>query len=121
MSSSTDRWFAWRTLFAITLAAVLLALGIANMRLRARGNGVEDGVLWADRAEGVTAVDVASKSPAAGAGVRSGDVIIGVNGTPVLSAAELFEIQRRSVEGTRLVYQLLRLGTSQVIEVALAP
>ena len=42
-----------------------LALGVANIAMRARWHEVEDGVLWAARAEGVTALEVAPGSPAA--------------------------------------------------------
>ena len=58
MPSSTDRWFAWRTLFAVAVVVILVALGVENMRLRARWHEVEDGVLWSSRAEGVTATEV---------------------------------------------------------------
>jgi two-component system NtrC family sensor kinase len=116
-----DRWFAWRTLFAIAVVAVLLTLGIANMRLRARSHEVEDGVLWSDRAEGVTATDVVSGSAGESAGIRQGDVLIGVNGMPVQTPADIAELQYRAHEGTRLSYQLLRLGTRQVLDVSLSP
>jgi hypothetical protein len=46
---------AWsRSLFALAVVAMLLVLGVANIALRAQWHQVEDGVLWADRAEGVT-------------------------------------------------------------------
>ena len=40
------------------MVVVLVVLGVENMALRARWHEVEDGVLWAARAEGVTAVEV---------------------------------------------------------------
>ena len=40
-------------------------------------------MLWGDRAEGVTAVEVAAGSPAARAGIQRGDVLLAVNGAPV--------------------------------------
>ena len=121
LPSPIDRWFAWRTLFAIAVVAILVTLGIANMRLRARSHEVDDGVLWSDRAEGVTATDVASGSAGEVAGIRKGDVLIGVNGTPVQTPADIAELQSRAHEGTRLSYQLLRLGTRQVLDVSLSP
>ena len=59
---------------------MLLVLGVANIALRAQWHQVEDGVLWADRAEGVTVADVANGSPAAHAGLQRGDVLLAVNG-----------------------------------------
>ena len=91
------------------------------MRLRARSHEVEDGVLWSDRVEGVTATEVVSGSAGEAAGIRQGDVLIGVNGMPVQTPADIAELQYRAHEGTRLSYQLLRLGTRQVLDVSLSP
>jgi PAS domain S-box-containing protein len=99
---------------------MLLALGVANIAQRAQLHQVEDGVLWADRAEGVTAVEVAGGSPAASAGIQRGDVILAINGAPIERRAEVEEYQRRGSEGTRLSYTLARLGTRQAVDVSLA-
>ena len=97
------RWIAWgRSLFALVVVGMLLALGVANIAQRAQLHQVEDGVLWADRAEGVTAVEVAGGSPAASAGIQRGDVILAINGAPIERRAEVDEYQRRGSEGTRL-------------------
>src|SRR6266571_2579473 len=70
-------WVVWgRSAFALMVVTVLLALGVANIALRARWHEVEDGVLWGARPEGVAALDVAAESPGALAGVRPGDVLV---------------------------------------------
>ena len=115
-------WRRWgRPAFAAAIVVLLIALGIANIVLRARWHEVEDGVLWNARAEGVTAVLVAPGSAAARAGVEPGDVLLAVNGTPVQTTAEAIEYQHRAYAGTRLAYTLLRLGSRQALEVSLAP
>ncbi len=115
------RWIVWgRSLFALAVVGMLLALGVANIALRAQLRQVEDGVLWADRAEGVTAVEVAGASPAARAGIQRGDIILAINGAPVEARADVEEYQRRGTEGTRLSYALARLGSRQVVDVSLA-
>jgi two-component system, NtrC family, sensor kinase len=117
----STRWIAWgRSLFALVVVGMLLALGVANIAQRAQLHQVEDGVLWADRAEGVTAVEVAGSSPAASAGIQRGDVILAINGAPIERRAEVEEYQRRGSEGTRLSYTLARLGTRQAVDVSLA-
>ncbi|MBW8862990.1 MAG: PDZ domain-containing protein, partial [Acidobacteria bacterium] len=98
-----------------------MILGIANVAMYSRWHEVEDGVLWSARAEGVTASDVVAGSAAAAAGIERGDVLLAVNGAPVMSPAEVIEYQHRSHAGTRLAYTLLRLGTRQGLEVSLAP
>jgi PAS domain S-box-containing protein len=91
------------------------------MRLRARWHEVEDGVLWSELAEGVTAKEVVPGSAGEVAGIQPGDVLIGVDGKPIRTPADVVEFHHRAHEGTRLSYQLLRLGTRQVIDVSLAP
>jgi two-component system NtrC family sensor kinase len=102
------------------VAAVLMALGIANITTRARLHEVEDGVFWADRSEGVTATEVAFDSAAGKAGVQRGDVLVAVNGNPVETRAEVLEYQHLAREGTRLTYTLLRLGDQRALDVSLA-
>src|SRR3954462_5461164 len=116
------RWLAWgRSLFAVAVVIVLVILGIANVAMYSRWHEVEDGVLWSARAEGVTASDVVAGSAAATAGIERGDVLLAVNGAPVMSPADVVEYQHRSHEGTRLAYTLLRLRTRQGLEVSLLP
>jgi two-component system NtrC family sensor kinase len=116
------RWLVWtRSVLAIVVVAVLVALGIANVTMYSRWHEVEDGVLWSGRAEGVTASEVAPGSAASVAGIQRGDVLVAVNGSPVSTPSDVVEYQHRSHEGTRLTYTLLRLGTRQGLEVSLAP
>ena len=118
--SRADRWFAWRTLMAVALTAVLGVLGLENMVLRARWHAVEDGVLWVDGADGVTAAAVAPGSPAAGAGVAPGDVLVTVDRRPVHTAGEVLELQQRARDGAPLSYVLVRLGAAAPVAVVLA-
>src|SRR3989441_6552865 len=65
------RWLVWtRSVLAIVVVAVLVALGIANVTMYSRWHEVEDGVLWSARAEGVTASEVAPGSAASVAGIQ---------------------------------------------------
>ncbi len=115
-------WVSWgRPAFALLVVTVLLALGVANMALRARWHEVEDGVLWGSRAEGVTALEVARGSAGASSGIQRGDVLAAVNGSPIQSPQDLVEIQHRSREGTRLSYTLLRLRRHEALDISLTP
>ena len=116
------RWLVWgRSVFAVTVVALLVALGIANVAMYSRWHEVEDGVLWSGRAEGVTATDVAAGTAAASAGIARGDVLLAVNGSPVQTPSDVVEYQHRGHAGTRLVYTLMRAGARQPLELALAP
>jgi two-component system, NtrC family, sensor kinase len=114
-------WLVWgRSVLALTTVVVLIALGLANIGMRARWHEVEDGVLWGVRPEGVTAVEVAPASAADGAGIQPGDVLLAINGSAVQTPADVIEYQHRGREGTRLAYTLVRLGSQQALEVSLA-
>ena len=116
------RFIAWgRSLLALIVVGMLLVLGVANIALRAQSHQVEDGVLWADRAEGVTVAEIAERSPAARAGLERGDVLLAVNGRPIERRADVVEYQHRGTPGTTLWYTVVRLGSRQVLQVELAP
>ncbi len=116
-----SQWRTWaRPVFIVAVVAVLVALGIANVAMRAKWHEVEDGVLWAARAQGVTAVEVAPDSPAAVSGVHSGDVLLAVNGVAVETPAEVLEYQHSGIAGTTLSYTILRIGSREAFEVSLA-
>jgi two-component system, NtrC family, sensor kinase len=115
-------WAGWgRLILALTFVATLLVLGAANISLRASWNEVEDGVLWVAGAQGVTAAEVAPGTPAARAGVQPGDVLLALDGSPVERPADVLHVLHQGREGTRLGYTLLRLGSQEVVEIALAP
>ena len=88
-------WLAWgRSVFAVTVVVLLVALGVANAAMYSRWHEVEDGVLWTARAEGVTASEVATGTAAAGAGILRGDVLLAVNGSPVQTPSDGIEYRR---------------------------
>jgi PAS domain S-box-containing protein len=121
-STNESTWLVWgRSAFAIVVVVVLIALGLANIGMRARWHEVEDGVLWGARPEGVTAVEVATTSSGAAAGIQRGDVLLAINGSAVQTPADVIEYQHRGREGTRLAYTLVRLGAQQALEVSLTP
>src|SRR4051812_16628181 len=116
------RWLVWgRSVFAVAVVVLLVALGVANVAMYSRWHEVEDGVLWSGRAEGVTATDIAEGTAAATAGIERGDVLLAVNGAPVQTPSDVVEYQHRGHAGTRLVYTILRAGVRQPLELPLAP
>src|SRR5689334_21520222 len=74
-----SRWLVWaRSLVAVLVVLVLVILGFANIATYSRWHEVEDGVLWAPRAEGLTAAEVVPGSAADAAGIRPGDLLVAV-------------------------------------------
>jgi PAS domain S-box-containing protein len=110
-----------RLILALTFVVTLLGLGAANIALRASWNEVEDGVLWVNGPQGVTAAEIAPGTPAAAAGVRPGDVLIALDSVPVEDPRDVLHALHQGQEGSRLSYMLLRLGSREVVDLALAP
>ncbi|HSK09477.1 MAG TPA: PDZ domain-containing protein, partial [Vicinamibacterales bacterium] len=115
-------WVTWAPkLVTVAVAVVLLALAVSNIVARAGWNAVEDGVLWSSRPEGVVAVEVAPGTPAERAGVRSGDLLIAIDGRPLDVPADVDRVHEGRREGERVRYTLLRFGETELLEFELAP
>ncbi|MDO8793541.1 MAG: ATP-binding protein [Vicinamibacterales bacterium] len=108
----------WRTIGPLVTAVVLLALGLANIRTQATWRHVEDGVLWADRDHEVVARDITG--PAAAAGLRTGDVLLAINGQQVHTVADVARVLRGREAGASLRYSVLRLAEPAVVDLRLA-
>ena len=108
-----------RALLAVGVVAALLCLAIANAVARANGRGVDDGALWRDGPDGLVASAVAEDSPAALAGIASGDVLLAVGNEPVERHADLRRVLRSVPEGTLVGYTLLRLSETRLHTVSL--
>ena len=108
-------------MLTLAIVAVLLCLGLLNVVARATYRGVEDGVLWQARPEGVRALEVSSAGPAAQVGIRPGDLLIAIDGRPVDRPAEVAEALEASSAAAVLEYTLVRRGDPQFVNVTLAP
>ena len=69
-----------RALVPIVVAAGLLVLVIANVRVRASWLEAEDGVLWVSSAEGVVARELSRDGAGARAGLAVDDLLVAVDG-----------------------------------------
>jgi two-component system NtrC family sensor kinase len=129
--SSSDRWIpdrapvTWgkwsRPALPVVVVSVLLCLGAANIATRAAFREVEDGVLWALRAEGVVAAEIADGTPAAAVGLERGDLLLSINDRPIEDPADVVAILHGAGRGETLRYTVLRLGSRDVIDVRVAP
>jgi two-component system NtrC family sensor kinase len=91
-----------------TLAAMIFAL--INFDQRSRYEVVYDGVAWLDTDHGIQARQVSPNSPASRAGIRSGDVLLMINSTPLARAAEVAHRLDRAGLWTQVRYKLSRGG-----------
>src|SRR5688572_14642951 len=117
--NTSNRWIRARLpLFAL---AALLCLGAANIASRATWREVEDGVLWTVRDGGVVAADIAPGTPGDATGLERGDVLLAIDNQPVEDVADVVAALHASDRASTLRYTVLRLGSSEVIDVRLAP
>jgi len=103
------------------VVAALVCLGAANIASRATWQEIEDGVLWTSRAEGVVAAEIAAGTPAERVGLQRGDILIQIDRRPVEDVDDVVAALHASDGQETLRYTVLRLGSSEVIDVRLAP
>ena len=77
------------TVLLVLLTTAAIIFGIINFHQRLSFDVPDDGVSWADSPKGVHAVFVVSNSPAERAGIRSGDVLVSIDGQPVSRAVDV--------------------------------
>ena len=117
--NASNRWI--RARLPLFVLAALLCLGAANIASRATWREVEDGVLWTVRDGGVVAADIAPGTPAESIGLKRGDILLAIDNQPVQEVADVVAALHAAGRGATLRYTVLRLGSSDVIDVRLAP
>jgi hypothetical protein len=113
----------------VSLGAVVLALATLaamifawlNFVQRTEFESPDDGVVWLDTPQGVQARQVAQNSPAALAGVRDGDHLLAINGTPVTRQVQVTKRLWRAGLWTQVRYRLLRNGETFETPLVTAP
>lgn len=110
---------AGKNVLVIAVALLLAALGVSNIVLKATFTLMDDGVLWLQGDEGLVAARVAAGGPGARAGVHTGDVLMAVEGSEVLTPEQLEALLATRHFSERLRYTLLRTAEQRTLEVTL--
>ena len=110
-----------RALLAVAVVAALLCLSIANAVVQSTWSGVEDGILWEERPDGLAVVAVDPESPAAAAGVVPDDLLLAVDGVPIERHRELLVRLYAARDGAALDYALLRADQARLLTVTVVP
>lgn len=70
--------------------------------------------------EGTLLVDVKEESPAGGAGIKAGDVILKIENEEIHSSADVYEIMAQTEAGDKIKIDVMRHSKRQTFEVELA-
>jgi hypothetical protein len=106
-------------LLVVLTVAVVIAAGV-NFQQQSAFRLPEDGVTWVDRPEGVLALDVVPGSMGERAGIRSGDVLVRINGLKVDKAIEVTQIHVRLGAWRKAEYVIRRAGVEAKANVILS-
>src|SRR5579864_1987087 len=74
----------------LTIAAGVSA--VINFQQQSKFRLPDDGVIWVDRSAGVEALEVAKDRPAAKAGIKTGDLLVSINGSPIKESIDVTKI-----------------------------
>jgi len=113
----------------VSLGAVVLALATLaamifawlNFVQRTEFESPDDGVVWLDTTQGVQARQVAPNSPAARAGVRLGDDLLAINGSPVSRQVQVTKRLWHAGLWSQVRYKLSRNGEEFETPLVTAP
>ena len=106
---------AWREsrLRSVALVLALVTVGMAvcagiNFVQRARYVLPYDGIDWDESPAGVQASIIWQDTPGDRAGIRPGDILLSINGTPIERPIDVTKQLYRAQPGTQLTYELKR-------------
>ena len=103
----------------LTVAAVIF--GIINFQQRLSFDVPDDGVSWADSEQGTKAIYVTPNSPGARAGLKSGDVLVSIDGQPVGRANDVVKRLWAFGVWSQARYQIRRQNTGFDTSLITAP
>ena len=112
-----------RLLAPVAIVAVLVSLAVLNISARWTWpeTEVEDGVLWSPGGYSTIAAEVAPGSPAEKAGVQQGDILLAIDGAPVMSHEQVIATLHHATRGQKLTYGILRAGGTEILTIGVAP
>ncbi len=100
--------FSGALLMILTVAAVVSAF--INFQQQTRFKLPDDGVTWVDRSGSVKALHVTPGSPADRVGIRNGDVVVKIAGTPIQKATDVSQVLVGVGAWNKAAYTLRRAG-----------
>ena len=98
-----------KTILAIMIFVLFLALGGMNIVKKAAWKEPYDGVVWQEKTRGLTALKVEMNSPAYFRGIKKGDILFKINDNPVKTNVDVSRNLWEAVESGQVVrYEIYR-------------
>lgn len=107
------------TQFAVVV--VLLCLAVANIQQRVTFSEMDDGAFWETADGQLSAKAIAPGSPADKAGIKTGDILLTLNGLDIESRDQVVDALHAAKDGETLTYAVLRMDAQQVFQLELEP
>jgi two-component system NtrC family sensor kinase len=117
----TPVWYRFTTLLLAAASAGLVALAVINFQQRGIYQLPDDGVSWLDTSSGVQAWIVTPGGPGQRAGIREGDLLAAIDGTPIKRATEAERAVFRAGVWSQVPYELDRHGQPFATTVVIVP
>jgi len=124
LSTIDHRENVWLRLGAVVLALLTVAaviFGVLNFQQRLLFDVPDDGVAWLDSPHGVQALYITPSSPAEHAGLKTGDLLLAINGTPIRRAVDVSPRLWAGGVWSQVHYQLERGGSRFETPMVLVP
>jgi PAS domain S-box-containing protein len=100
-----------KTILAVAIFALFLALGGLNIVKKATWKEPYDGVVWEEKPRGLTALKVEMDSPADIMGIKKGDILFKINDNPIETKVDVLKNQWEAVAREQFVrYEIYRTG-----------
>jgi two-component system, NtrC family, sensor kinase len=111
----------FKTVATMLLTTLMVTIGALNLRDRASWKDPSDGVFWVESEAGLRAAAVAAEGPGAQAGIKSGDILLSLDGHAVGNLGDYSTDLYRIGQHGSVLYVLMSGSQMREVTLQLAP
>ncbi len=110
----------FKTAVTAILTILVVTIGILNLRDRASWRDPVDGVFWVESESGLKALDVAAGEPGKKAGIRAGDILLSVDGIPIVNLGNYSKVLYSRGPDAKVQYEVMSGSQDRSVELLLS-